>query len=166
MSKRPDPVADQPTHFGLTELTLKLRTKNTPMGTGNPDGGLNSSNGPTTTLRLRVGFVPYRDIRRNFWLTLARTFDSDGSNHLTNVELVTLLDAIGSTYSNDTISSLILAAGEWDEEAQERAISFEGFFRVMEENISATVVGGRAGESGDEHVISILFCPVCGVWFC
>jgi hypothetical protein len=77
--------------------------------------------------------------------------------------LVTLLDAIGSTYSNESVG-LILDAGQWDEEAGEQAIDFETFFKVMEDYMTgsqAFVGGGR----GDEHVISILYCPVRSVYF-
>jgi phosphatidylserine decarboxylase len=72
MSKRPDPIPDTPMAFGFSDLVLKLKVK----------GG-----GEGAALRLKIGFVPYRDIRRNFWLTLANTFDSDNSNHLSNIEV-------------------------------------------------------------------------------
>lgn len=143
VSKKPEPVLHVPTFFSLSELVLKLKLR----------PGLVSS--VDTTLRLRIGFVPYKDIRRNFWLTLAKTFDADGSSQLSSVELTALLDAIGSTYSNDSIKS-ILAFGEFDEKLGENSISFESFYKVMEESLM-----GKSSFAVDEHVISILFCPIC-----
>jgi len=143
ISKKPETVLNTATYFGLSELTLKLKVRAGLIATVEP------------TLKLRVGFVPYKDIRRNFWLTMAKTFDSDSSNHLSSVELMTLLDTIGSTYSNESVS-LVLNYGDYDSQMGEMAISFEGFYKVMEDSLT-----GKNSFATDEHVISILYCPIC-----
>lgn len=55
------------------------------------------------TLTFRAKFVPYLEIRRKFWVALAKTCDSDGSGTLSRLEVQTMLEALGSTISESTL---------------------------------------------------------------
>ncbi|KAI8370475.1 phosphatidylserine decarboxylase-domain-containing protein [Radiomyces spectabilis] len=57
------------------------------------------------TLTFRAKFMPYDEIRRMFWIALARTYDVDGSGTLSRLEVQSMLETIGSTLSETTIDS-------------------------------------------------------------
>ena len=55
------------------------------------------------TLKFTARYVPYPALRQQFWRCLLTMYDSDNSGHISRVEMVTMLDTLGSTLSNDTI---------------------------------------------------------------
>lgn len=55
------------------------------------------------TLTLRAKFVPYPDIRRMFWITLAKTCVSDTATSLSRLEVQSMLETLGSTISETTL---------------------------------------------------------------
>jgi len=56
-------------------------------------------------LYLRAKYLPYQALRQQFWRVLLRQYDADESGRLDKVELVTMLDSLGSTLHNKTIDS-------------------------------------------------------------
>lgn len=54
-------------------------------------------------LYIRAKYLPYQALRQQFWRVLLRQYDADESGKLDKVELVTMLDSLGSTLHNDTI---------------------------------------------------------------
>lgn len=55
------------------------------------------------TLTIRAKFVPYVDIRKMFWIALAKTCDSDNSNTMSRLEIQTMLETLGSNISAATL---------------------------------------------------------------
>ncbi|KAK3621929.1 phosphatidylserine decarboxylase [Elasticomyces elasticus] len=55
------------------------------------------------TLFIRVKYLPYDALRQQFWRVMLRQYDADESGKLDKVELVTMLDTLGSTLHNSTI---------------------------------------------------------------
>jgi phosphatidylserine decarboxylase len=51
--------------------------------------------------------VTYKMIRRNFCMDLLNLYDSEGAGRISRVELTTLLDSVGSTLSDDTLSLMV-----------------------------------------------------------
>ncbi|KAG1457459.1 hypothetical protein G6F56_006600 [Rhizopus delemar] len=58
-------------------------------------------NSPTLTIRAK--FVPYLDIRKMFWVTLAKTCDANNSNTLGRLEVQSMLETLGSNISETTL---------------------------------------------------------------
>ncbi|KAK0945981.1 phosphatidylserine decarboxylase [Friedmanniomyces endolithicus] len=54
-------------------------------------------------LYIRVKYLPYDALRQQFWRVMLRQYDADESGKLDKVELVTMLDTLGSTLHNATI---------------------------------------------------------------
>jgi phosphatidylserine decarboxylase len=56
------------------------------------------------TLIINAKYVPYTALRQQLWRCLLSQYDVDDSGRLTRVELVTMLDSLGSTLSEKTIN--------------------------------------------------------------
>ncbi|GIZ40948.1 hypothetical protein CKM354_000426800 [Cercospora kikuchii] len=54
-------------------------------------------------LYIRAKYLPYRALRQQFWRVLLRQYDADESGRIDKIELVTMLDTLGSTLHNKTI---------------------------------------------------------------
>ncbi|GAB5589507.1 phosphatidylserine decarboxylase [Umbelopsis nana] len=55
------------------------------------------------TLTFRAKYVPYEQIRRMFWQTLTKTYDSDSNGRMSRMEVQTMLESLGSTISDSTL---------------------------------------------------------------
>ncbi|CAO3631488.1 unnamed protein product [Mucor hiemalis] len=55
------------------------------------------------TLTIRAKFVPYIEIRKMFWVALAKTCDADSSNTMSRLEVQTMLETLGSNISESTL---------------------------------------------------------------
>jgi len=56
-------------------------------------------------LILKAKYVPYPALRQQFWRCLLNVYDVDDTGRLSRVELVSMLDTLGSTLSEQTIDS-------------------------------------------------------------
>jgi len=63
-------------------------------------------------LIIKTKYVPYAALRQQFWRCLLNQYDVDESGRLTRLELVTMLDSLGSTLSEATINSFFERYGE------------------------------------------------------
>ena len=55
-------------------------------------------------LYIRAKYLPYRALRQQFWRAMLKHYDADESGKIDKVELVTMLDTLGSTLHNSTIN--------------------------------------------------------------
>ncbi|KAI8071282.1 phosphatidylserine decarboxylase-domain-containing protein [Gongronella butleri] len=55
------------------------------------------------TLTIRAKFMPYVEIRRMFWLALAKTYDIDENGTMSKLEVQAMLESLGSTITEDTL---------------------------------------------------------------
>ena len=55
-------------------------------------------------LYIRARYLPYRALRQQFWRAMLRQYDADESGKIEKIELVTMLDSLGSTLHNSTIN--------------------------------------------------------------
>ncbi|KAJ3221612.1 hypothetical protein HK099_003308 [Clydaea vesicula] len=147
--KNPDLVPNVPSKFELVDITLPLRPKNSLVLNGYD----------AASVLIRVGFVPYKDIRRNFWLSLAEEYDSDGNGTISRIELETLLDSLNSTCSPETIK-IVLSNGQFNEELGDDAISFEKLFEVLETNLFLSPKD-KSSILKEERLTNINVCPIC-----
>jgi phosphatidylserine decarboxylase len=64
-------------------------------------------------LYLKAKYLPYRALRQQFWRAMLKQYDADESGKIEKVELITMLDTLGSTLHNSTIDGFFL---RWREE--------------------------------------------------
>lgn len=54
-------------------------------------------------LYIRAKYLPYKALRQQFWRAMLKQYDADESGRIDKVELITMLDTLGSTLHNSTI---------------------------------------------------------------
>ncbi|WPH02357.1 Hypothetical protein R9X50_00522000 [Acrodontium crateriforme] len=54
-------------------------------------------------LYIKAKYLPYQALRQQFWRVMLRQYDADESGKIDKIELVTMLDTLGSTLHNSTI---------------------------------------------------------------
>ncbi|KAJ3410219.1 hypothetical protein HDV05_004014 [Chytridiales sp. JEL 0842] len=163
-----DVVPNEVTEIEPVPLTVRLFSR--PSTYGHPG----KEPGNSSTLSIRVTFVEYPELRRNFFVSMLKMFDSNRDNRINKVELTTMLDSLGSTLSDDSISYMFLLE---DKTAPEPEIFIEEAAMQLEKKINQNYEptgGGLVGIPGggsskpqrlfrhhDEHVIQLNECPYC-----
>ncbi|KLO15227.1 hypothetical protein SCHPADRAFT_871290 [Schizopora paradoxa] len=66
----------------------------------------------TPVLTVKAKFQPYDALRQQFWRQYLKQYDPDDSGHLSRLELVSMLDSLGSTLSDETIDSFFTRLGK------------------------------------------------------
>ncbi|KAJ3116354.1 hypothetical protein HDU96_009817 [Phlyctochytrium bullatum] len=155
---------NEPMHPDANQLTVRLFKGGKPIPSMNP-----------STLNIRVSFFPYSILRRNYFIYLLKNFDSNNDGCVNQVELTTMLDSIGSTLSDDSITRLFL-----DEQTLKVTpeISLEAAASAFENRIARDADFHKSPYPGsptrrslettafrrqyqDEQVIEINSCPIC-----
>ena len=106
-------------------------------------------------------------------MTLIKNFDSDGNGSIKKIELTTMLDTLGSTFSDETIDMMFASK----EKSPEDELTFDQLCQVLEAQLTGEVVCQRhekkkkeKNEPGltlstevdeKEHLIRIRECPIC-----
>jgi len=88
-----DQHENEDSDFASFELPLELKNKQRWEDKHHP------------VLYIKAKYLPYQALRQQFWRVLLRQYDADESGRLDKVELVTMLDSLGSTLHNKTIDS-------------------------------------------------------------
>ncbi|KAJ3063768.1 hypothetical protein HK102_008389, partial [Quaeritorhiza haematococci] len=86
------------------------------------------------------------DLRRNFWVTLARIYDADQNGELNRVELSTMLDTLGSTFSDESIDMLFAH--------HNKPITDQLTYDQVFESIEARINAAASFNSSSSHTIS------------
>ncbi|KDN39916.1 hypothetical protein K437DRAFT_258852 [Tilletiaria anomala UBC 951] len=84
-------------------------------------------------ISVKAKFTPYDLLRQSFWRHLLLQYDTNDSKSLSELELTTMLDSLGSTLSSMTIRSWFQRYGKSAEDGDE--LSFEEAILVLEEEI-------------------------------
>lgn len=82
------------------EIERNMGRHTIPLNLAKPDKWKDSCH-PTLTIRAK--FVPYVEIRKMFWIALAKTCDADSSNTMSRLEVQTMLETLGSNISESTL---------------------------------------------------------------
>ncbi|KAG9071245.1 hypothetical protein KI688_008791 [Linnemannia hyalina] len=89
-----------------------------------------------SSLRVRAKFVSYHNLRRRFWLGLARAYDTadnvNGGSQFSKVQIQTMLEGLGSTLSGKTIDSFFENVNK-DPDMQE--LTFDELFEQLEQQV-------------------------------
>ncbi|CAG8630501.1 12901_t:CDS:10 [Funneliformis mosseae] len=114
-------------------------------------------------LVIKTKFIPYEQLRRQFWFALAKNYDSDGNNLLNYVELETMLSSLGSTLTQETISNFFTRFGR---NPTKDALKFDEVVTCLEQYLGDASISHHSadvdGEEADnEHLIYLQNCPIC-----
>ncbi|KAI9094104.1 phosphatidylserine decarboxylase-domain-containing protein [Phlyctochytrium arcticum] len=121
--KRASMVQNMPTLNPPVEQDLTLNLRNTRAT-------------DSSTLKIRYTFTPYKDLRRNFWLTLIKQFDSESNGMINKIQLTAMLDSLGSTFSDETINMMFLSKGK----SPDQEVSYEELVEILEGQITGKIV--------------------------
>jgi phosphatidylserine decarboxylase len=145
----------RPTPFNPVEYDIPLDVKNQ----------RNIVEGSTPVLSIRVSYIPYTEIRRNFWLALLNLYGSNCPQELDpkidRVSFETMLDSIESNYSEETINNMfaLIKKTPTDE------MTFSEAVEVLERKIKANAVFpvGTVHPIGieTERLMMMKRCPIC-----
>lgn len=89
-----------------------------------------------TTLKIRYSFIRYELLRRNFWLTLLKAYDSGNVFKINKIELTALLDSIGSTFSEESINYMFMVVGK----TPDQSLTYEEAVAALETAISGDLI--------------------------
>lgn len=91
-------------------------------------------------LVIKAKYVPYAALRQQFWRCLLSEYDVDDVGRLSRVELITMLDSLGSTLSEKTI---------------------DGFFQRFQESSAERPVGKESQEITIDQAVICLEDQLC-----
>ncbi|CAG8658100.1 4396_t:CDS:2, partial [Racocetra persica] len=114
---------------------------------------------PKLTIRLK--FISYDHLRIQFWRSYAKHYDSDGNGVLNFVELDSMLNSLGSSLTNQTISGFFTRFGKSPENGE---LEFSEVISCLEDwlnDISRYSADITGEESDNEHLIFMKECPFC-----
>ena len=57
-------------------------------------------------VHIRAKYLPYKALRQQFWRAMLKQYDADDSGSISQVELTTMLDSLGSTLHEKTIDDM------------------------------------------------------------
>lgn len=87
------------------------------------------------TLTFRAKFVPYSTIRKMFWTTLANASGISADGRIDRLEIVSLLESLGSTISDATLNSFWKDHGK---DPETESLTIDEFISSIENFMSST----------------------------
>lgn len=115
-------------------------------------------------LLVKGSFLPYEKVRKNFWTKLLKAFDLNHNGFLCKLEFETMLESLGSTLSESTISKIFDAV----EKTENLEISIEDAVKVLEDltvhpsdNYKNNSKESEAEEEEEEKIVILSHCPFC-----
>ncbi|EGG11740.1 uncharacterized protein MELLADRAFT_46768 [Melampsora larici-populina 98AG31] len=110
----------------------------------NPSPPASATVSSTTTpskLFIKAKYVPYSALRQVFWRKYLESFDTDESGTISKIELVSMLDSLGSTLSSETIESFFRRfedgkpKGLSEVEIESKVLSFDQVICCLEDEL-------------------------------
>lgn len=89
-------------------------------------------------LFIKAKYLPYQALRQQFWRVMLRQYDADESGRIDKIELVTMLDTLGSTLHNSTIDGFF---SRWSEvNGGEEILTMDQAVMCLEEQLAKSQV--------------------------
>lgn len=107
-------------------------------------------------LLVKGSFLPYEKVRKNFWTKLLKAFDLNHNGFLCKLEFETMLESLGSTLTESTISKVFEAV----ERTENQEISIEDAVRVLED-LTVHPNGNNTNSDDEEKIVILSHCPFC-----
>ncbi|MBW0462011.1 hypothetical protein O181_001726 [Austropuccinia psidii MF-1] len=86
------------------------------------------------SLFVKAKFIPYSAMRQVFWRKYLQHFDTDDSHTISNTELSSMLDSLGSTLTHETIASFFSRFGK-SSQSDLNTLSFEQVITCLESQL-------------------------------
>ena len=122
------------------------------------------SNEEDACLLVKGSFLPYEKVRKNFWTKLLKAFDLSHNGSLCKLEFETMLESLGSTISESTISKIF----DGLERSIDQEISIEAAVKVLEDltvhpprSSDSTNDADEKEEEEEEKIVILSHCPFC-----
>jgi phosphatidylserine decarboxylase len=88
-------------------------------------------------LHIRAKYMPYAALRQQFWRVMLKQYDADDSGRISKVELVAMLDTLGSTLKESTIDSFFDRFSEENESSETVDLTFDQAVICLEETLQS-----------------------------
>lgn len=83
-------------------------------------------------VHIRAKYLPYKALRQQFWRAMLKQYDADDSGSISQVELTTMLDSLGSTLREQTIDDMFTRFQDTSK-GQEAALTTDQAVMCLEE---------------------------------
>lgn len=80
-------------------------------------------------LTIRAKYQPYDALRQRFWRQYLKQYDTDDNGTISNIELTSMLDSLGSTLSKDTVDSFFR---RFDKRPREETLTIDEAIQCLE----------------------------------
>lgn len=88
-------------------------------------------------LHARAKYMPYAALRQQFWRVMLKQYDVDESNRISKVELVAMLDTLGSTLKESTIDSFFHRFAHENQPSDTIDLTFDQAVISLEETLQS-----------------------------
>jgi phosphatidylserine decarboxylase len=90
------------------------------------------------TLFIRAKYLHYKALRQQFWRAMLKQYDADESGRIDKIELVTMLDTLGSTLHESTIDGFFKRFGQ-EHTGEMPSLTFDQAVICLEDQLQQTV---------------------------
>nr|CAG8438384.1 15354_t:CDS:10 [Entrophospora candida] len=117
----------------------------------------------SSKLDFKINYIPYEQIKKQFWYSLAKIYDSNENNLLNYVEIETMLNSLGSSLTDETITSFFT---RFNKVPAKDELTFDEIVKCLEERLRDTTISHISAtsdgeEAENEHMIYLKECPIC-----
>jgi phosphatidylserine decarboxylase len=118
--------------------------------------------GSSPFMTIKVSYIPYTEIRRNFWLSLLSQYSSstDPEPKIDRVSFETMLDSIESNYSEETINNMFAMIKKSPQEELTFAEAIEALECKIRPDLVSSVTRRAIGIE-TERLMMMKKCPIC-----
>ncbi|KAI9295296.1 hypothetical protein K502DRAFT_324429 [Neoconidiobolus thromboides FSU 785] len=103
-------------------------------------------------LLIRAQFVPFEQVRRDFWVALTKTYDADENGNMNKTEISTMLASLDVNINEEDINKFFTRFGK-DNDKDE--LTFSELSDCLEDLVT------HAGEGSPEQLFKLEACPIC-----
>lgn len=86
-------------------------------------------------LHVKAKYVPYRALRQHFWRLMLKQYDADDSGRIDKIEMITMLDTLGSTLKESTIDGFFKRFGAENESSDTMDLTFDQAVMCLEDTL-------------------------------
>ncbi|RXW20222.1 hypothetical protein EST38_g5632 [Candolleomyces aberdarensis] len=109
------------------------------------------------TISLRAKYQPYDALRQQFWRQYLKQYDADDTNALSQIEITSMLDSLGSTLTHSTIASFFTRFGK-NHKSDE--LTFEEAIQCLETELGRPSSEKKRLDSAEDADTSVVATPI------
>lgn len=103
-------------------------------------------------LFVKAKYMPYKALRQQFWRVMLKQYDADDSGRLSKLELITMLDTLGSTLKESTINGFFTRFAGENESSETIDLTYDQAVICLEDalqKVQKTNFGGLTSKLRD-----------------